>query len=39
MSGRILFVSSNASHLRNFHIPYIKALQERGYTVTKLSPN
>ncbi|MBE6969926.1 MAG: glycosyltransferase family 4 protein [Ruminococcaceae bacterium] len=33
MSGRILFVSSNASHLRNFHIPYIKALQERGYVV------
>ena len=33
MSGRILFVSSNASHLRNFHIPYMKALQERGYTV------
>lgn len=33
MSGRILFVSSNATHLRNFHIPYIAALQERGYTV------
>lgn len=33
MSGRILFVSSNASHLRNFHIPYIMALQERGYIV------
>lgn len=33
MSGRILFVSSNASHLRNFHIPYIEALQQRGYTV------
>ena len=33
MSERILFVSSNATHIRNFHIPYIKALQERGYTV------
>ena len=33
MSRRILFVSSNASHIRNFHLPYIKALQERGCTV------
>jgi len=33
MRGRILFLSSNASHLRNFHIPYIKALQEQGYVV------
>ncbi|WRS27308.1 glycosyltransferase [Oscillospiraceae bacterium MB08-C2-2] len=31
--NKILFCASTASHMRNFHLPYIKALSERGYEV------
>lgn len=30
---KILFCASTTSHIRNFHLPYIKALQESGYEV------
>lgn len=30
---KILFCASTTSHIRNFHLPYIKALQEQGYEV------
>ena len=30
---KILFCASTTSHIRNFHLPYIKALQECGYEV------
>lgn len=31
--GRILFVASTFSHIRNFHLPYLKALVEQGWEV------
>ncbi|WP_306568825.1 glycosyltransferase [Faecalispora jeddahensis] len=31
--NKILFCASTASHIRNFHLPYIKALNEEGYDV------
>lgn len=31
--GRILFVASTFSHIRNFHLPYLKALTEQGLEV------
>lgn len=31
--GRILFVASTFSHIRNFHLPYLKALTEQGWEV------
>ncbi|MBE6833212.1 MAG: glycosyltransferase [Faecalispora sporosphaeroides] len=31
--NKILFCASTASHIRNFHLPYIKALNEDGYDV------
>lgn len=31
--NKILFCASTASHIRNFHIPYIKSLSEEGYEV------
>ena len=30
---KILYCASTASHLMNFHLPYMKALQDMGYTV------
>lgn len=35
--GRILYVASTASHLRAFHMPYIRALSERGHTVLTMA--
>ena len=34
MSKRVLIAASTMSHIRNFHLPYIRALRERGYTVS-----
>lgn len=31
--SKILFCASTTSHIRNFHLPYIKALREQGYKV------
>lgn len=31
--NKILFCASTASHIRNFHLPYIKALNEEGYEI------
>ena len=31
--GRILFVASTFSHIRNFHLPYLKALTEQDWEV------
>lgn len=31
--NKILFCSSTASHIRNFHLPYIKALNDKNYEV------
>lgn len=33
MTHKLLFVSSTASHIRSFHLPYLKAFKERGYEV------
>lgn len=33
MERRILFVASSFSHIRNFHLPYINAFNERGFKV------
>ena len=33
MAGKILFVASTRSHIRTFHLPYLKALQEDGFTI------
>ena len=32
--GKILYCASTASHLRNFHLPYMQGLQQMGYHVT-----
>ena len=34
MEQRVLFTASTFSHIRNFHLPYLKAFQDRGYAVT-----
>ncbi len=31
--NKLLFCASTTSHIRNFHLPYIKALAEKGYEV------
>ena len=31
--GRVLFVATVATHIRAFHLPFIKMLQEQGYRV------
>lgn len=31
--NKILFCASTASHIRNFHLPYIKALNDKNYEV------
>lgn len=33
MSKKILFCASTVSHIMNFHLPYLKAFQEKGYEV------
>ena len=33
MKSKILFVASSFSHIRNFHLPYIKAFHDRGWPV------
>lgn len=33
MAEKILFCASTTSHIRNFHLPYIKVLRELGYEV------
>lgn len=30
---RVLFTASTASHIRSFHLPYLRAFQEAGWTV------
>lgn len=33
MAGKILYCASTVSHLRNFHLPYLRAFHEMGYEV------
>lgn len=33
MKPSVLFVASTGSHIRNFHLPYLRAFRERGWTV------
>ncbi len=33
MSGNLLFVASTAGHIRSFHLPYLRALQEKGWRI------
>lgn len=33
MTGKILYCASTASHLLNFHLPYLRAFHEMGYEV------
>lgn len=33
MAGRILFTASTFSHIRNFHLPYLKWFREHGWIV------
>lgn len=33
MAKRVLFTASTYSHIANFHLPYLRAFQERGYQV------
>lgn len=33
MKPSVLFVASTGSHIRSFHLPYLRAFQERGWTV------
>ena len=33
MEHKVLFTASTYSHIRNFHLPYLRAFQERGWTV------
>lgn len=33
MSGNLLFVASTAGHIRNFHLPYLRALKEKGWRI------
>ena len=33
MKKKVLFCASTLSHLRNFHLPYLKAFGEMGYEV------
>ncbi|WP_411678505.1 glycosyltransferase family 4 protein [Caproicibacter sp.] len=33
MSKKILFCASTVSHILNFHLPYLKAFQDKGYEV------
>ena len=36
---RILFCASTASHLRRFHLPYLKAFHDAGWEVWTASPS
>ena len=33
MKPSVLFVASTGSHIRNFHLPYLRSFQERGWSV------
>jgi len=33
MERKVLFTASTFSHIRNFHLPYLRAFQERGWLV------
>ena len=33
MAKKILYVASSYIHLMNFHLPYLRALSERGWEV------
>ena len=33
MEKKVLFTASTASHIRNFHLPYLRAFCEHGWTV------
>ena len=33
MGPKVLFTASTCSHILNFHLPYLRAFQERGWTV------
>lgn len=33
MAGKLLFVASTRSHILHFHLPYLRALKELGWTV------
>ena len=33
MEPKVLFTASTSSHILNFHLPYLRAFQERGWTV------
>lgn len=33
MAGKVLFTASTYSHIRRFHLPYMRRLKERGWTI------
>ena len=33
MPGTVLFVASTWSHIVNFHLPYLRAFRQMGWTV------
>lgn len=33
MTGKVLFTASTFSHIHNFHLPYLRYFQERGWSV------
>ncbi len=33
MGNKVLFTASTSSHIRNFHLPYLRAFRQRGWTV------
>ena len=39
MREKVLFCASTASHLLNFHLPYLKAFQEKGFEVWAAAAN
>ena len=39
MRKKVLFCASTASHLLNFHLPYLKAFQEKGFEVWAAAAN
>lgn len=34
---KVLFVATVASHIKSFHLPYLKLLKENGYEVTEIN--
>ena len=39
MKKKVLFCASTASHILNFHLPYLKAFQEKGFEVWVAASN